>query len=62
MVTDKNKNERPFAYPKPTETDQQLNNQPEYLDQQPNSSGDEELDGKPATNDFQQANKEDKKN
>jgi hypothetical protein len=33
---DKN-DDRPFAYPKPTETDVQLNNQPEYIDQQPNS-------------------------
>jgi hypothetical protein len=29
--------DRPVAYPKPTETDLQLNNQPEYMDQQPNS-------------------------
>jgi hypothetical protein len=34
--TDKN-NDRPLAYPKPTETDAQLSNQPEYIDQQPNS-------------------------
>ena len=31
------KTDRPTAYPKPSETDQQLNNQPEYIDQQPNS-------------------------
>lgn len=37
MKEDKDKNERPEAYPKPTETDNQLNNQPEYIDQQPNS-------------------------
>lgn len=35
--TDKD-NDRPFAYPKPTETDTQLNNQPEYIDQQPNTT------------------------
>jgi len=29
--------DRPVAYPKPTETDSQLKNQPEYMDQQPNS-------------------------
>ena len=29
--------DRPEAYPKPTETDTQLQNQPEYIDQQPNS-------------------------
>lgn len=28
--------DRPVAYPKPTEADQQLNNQPEYTDQEPN--------------------------
>ena len=28
---------RPEAYPKPTTTDRQLQNQPEYIDQQPNS-------------------------
>ncbi|MBD0286588.1 MAG: hypothetical protein ICV51_12345 [Flavisolibacter sp.] len=31
------KNNRPEAYPKPTETDQQLNNQPEFVDQEPNN-------------------------
>ncbi len=36
-TTDKNTNDRPEAYPKPTETDSQLQNQPEYIDQQPNS-------------------------
>jgi len=29
--------DRPEAYPKPTETDEQLKNQPEYVDQEPNS-------------------------
>lgn len=31
------KEERPFSYPQPTEADQQLNNQPEYIDQEPNT-------------------------
>lgn len=34
---DKKEEERPFAYPKPTENDQQLKNQPEYMDQEPNA-------------------------
>lgn len=34
--TDKKEESRPFAYPKPTENDSQLNNQPEYIDQEPN--------------------------
>lgn len=33
---DKKEEERPVAYPKPTEADNQLNNQPEYIDQEPN--------------------------
>ena len=32
---DKKEEERPFAYPKPTENDQQLKNQPEYIDNEP---------------------------
>lgn len=38
MFSDKNNKERPEAYPKPTETDTQLNNQPEYSEPEPNSS------------------------
>ena len=33
---EKQEQERPFAYPKPTENDVQLSNQPEYVDQEPN--------------------------
>ena len=33
------KKDRTEAYPKPSETDQQLNNQPEYMDQEPNRWG-----------------------
>ncbi len=32
----KRTNERPEAYPKPTETDKQLDNQPEFIDPLPN--------------------------
>jgi hypothetical protein len=38
---DKKEEERPFAYPKPTENDVQLNNQPEYIDQEPNRATNE---------------------
>jgi hypothetical protein len=31
-----NKQNRPESYPRPTETDEQLKNQPEYMDQEPN--------------------------
>jgi hypothetical protein len=34
MKSDKDKNERPLAYPKPTETDVQLKNQDEYTERQ----------------------------
>ncbi|HEY0040518.1 MAG TPA: hypothetical protein VGB71_07640 [Flavisolibacter sp.] len=34
---DKKEDDRPLAYPKPTEADSQLNNQPEYIDQEPNT-------------------------
>lgn len=35
-IKDKKEEERPFAYPKPTENDVQLNHQPEFVDQEPN--------------------------
>ena len=50
------KNDRPTAYPKPSETDQQLNNQPEYIDQQPNSL-EKDISDVPGQND-DQGNKE----
>ena len=31
-----NESQRPETYPKPSETDTQLANQPEYIDQEPN--------------------------
>lgn len=34
---DKKEEERPIAYPKPTEADNQLHNQPEFIDQEPNT-------------------------
>jgi hypothetical protein len=37
MSKDRNKYDRPESYPKPTETDQQVKNQPEYIDQEPNT-------------------------
>jgi hypothetical protein len=37
-IRDKKEEERPFAYPKPTENDQQLKNQQEYMDQHPNTT------------------------
>lgn len=37
MNADRNKYDRPESYPKPTETDEQLKNQPEFIDQEPNT-------------------------
>ena len=33
---EKRRDDRPLAYPLPTETDKQLKDQPEYIDQEPN--------------------------
>ena len=42
------KNERFESYPRPTETDKQLQNQPEYIDQQPNDFRDKSISDLPA--------------
>ena len=34
------RNERPESYPRPSETDNQWQNQPEFIDQQPNDFND----------------------
>lgn len=38
------------SYPRPTETDKQLQNQPEYQDEQPNSFQDKSVSDVPLTN------------
>ena len=48
-MTDK-KDDRMESYPKPTETDQQLKNQPEYIDQQPGDFSDKSISDIPNTN------------
>lgn len=45
---EKGRSDRPVAYPKPNETDHQLNNQPEYIDQQPNDFKDKTISDMPA--------------
>lgn len=47
---------RPEAYPKPTETDKQLQNQSEFIDQQPNDFNDKSVSDLPATNIERQTN------
>lgn len=48
-MRDEKRNDRPEAYPLPTETDQQLKNQPEYIDQQPNEFHDKSISDIPAS-------------
>lgn len=43
------RNDRMESYPKPTETDQQLKNQPEYIDQQPNDFNDKSISDIPGS-------------
>lgn len=38
------------SYPRPTETDKQLQNQPEFVDEQPNSFEDKSISDLPLTN------------
>ena len=51
------RNERPESYPRPSETDNQWQNQPEFIDQQPNDFNDKSISDLPATgNQVKQAN------
>ena len=56
----KNKSSRPEAYPKPTETDNQLKNQPEFIDQQPNDFHDKSISDISTHNSERQSNDMDK--
>ena len=47
-TTEKDRQVRPEAYPKPTESDQQLKKHPEYIDQQPNDFSDKTVSDLPA--------------
>ena len=49
MKNRNDKNERFESYPKPTETDQQLKNQPEYIDELPEESRDRKVGEAPST-------------
>ena len=46
MPADKN-NDRFESYPRPTETDKQLQDQPEFIDQQPNDFHDKSISDMP---------------
>lgn len=47
---------RPEAYPRPTETDSQLKNQPEFIDQQPNDFRDKTISDIPVSDDERSGN------
>ncbi|HVK97592.1 MAG TPA: hypothetical protein VM368_07240 [Flavisolibacter sp.] len=47
---DKDNQVRPESYPKPTETDSQLHNQAEFIDQQPNDFNDKSISDLPVNN------------
>ena len=51
----KEKHNRPEAYPKPTETDNQLKNQPEFIDEHPNDSQEKSISDLPANNSGRQS-------
>jgi hypothetical protein len=58
MNNERKNEDRPEAYPKPSETDSQLQNQPEFIDQQPNEFHDKSISDIPSTGaaDVDQAN------
>lgn len=56
MSKEDKRNDRFESYPKPTETDKQLQNQPEFQDQQPNEFNDKLISDVPNNNAERQSN------
>lgn len=56
MNKDEKRNDRFESYPQPTETDKQLQNQPEFQDQQPNDFEDKSISDVPGTNAKRESN------
>ena len=56
MSKEDKRSDRFESYPRPTETDKQLQNQPEYVDQQPNDFSDKSISDMPANNSERQSN------
>ena len=52
----KEKQTRPESYPRPTETDNQLKNQAEFIDQEPNEMSDKTVSNIPGGNQERQGN------
>ena len=60
MSKEEKRNERFESYPRPTETDKQLQNQPEFEDQQPNEFNDKSISDVPDSNAKRQSNEPEK--
>jgi hypothetical protein len=56
MSKEEKRNDRFESYPRPTETDKQLQNQPEFTDQQPNDFEDKSISDVPNSNATKQSN------
>ena len=56
MSKEDNRADRFESYPRPTETDKQLQNQPEFQDQQPNEFNDKSISDVPNSNAKRQSN------
>jgi hypothetical protein len=56
MSKEDKRNGRFESYPHPTETDKQLQNQPEFLDEQPNDFADKSISNIPDSNAAKQSN------
>jgi hypothetical protein len=56
MSKQEKRNDRFESYPRPTETDKQLQNQPEFTDQQPNNFEDKSISDVPNSNATRQSN------
>ena len=56
MNKDEKRNDRFESYPQPTETDKQLQNQPEFQDQQPNDFQDKSISDVPGNNAQRESN------
>lgn len=56
MSNEEKRTDRFESYPRSTETDKQLQNQPEYIDQQPNDFEDKSISDVPNNNAERQSN------
>jgi len=56
MSNEEKRNDRFESYPRPTGTDKQLQNQPEFTDQQPNDFEDKSISDVPDNNATRQSN------